>query len=288
MKNMNGKMRFAVIGDPIEHSLSPCIHFPVFKRLVKEGEYFKEEVKKGELGKWMKRVAADRISGFNVTMPHKTDIIAYLDELRGDARVFHSVNTVINCRGRLVGHNTDGDGFLLSLKRAGYRLKNSNLLILGAGGAARTLAIKAALEGAESVAILARTQDRAKEVADEIKSYGIKVHFGGLDEISFRARGSNLIINATPLGMAGTDEDFNDFSFLDRPAKGSLIFDLIYRPIRTRLLTEAKAKGLNIQNGLGMLIYQGLLADKLFLEAEFDLDVMYQEIELTLEGKVDR
>lgn len=288
MKNKKEKMRFAVIGDPIEHSLSPSIHLPVLNRLARESDYFKVNVKKGKLEGWIKTVLEEQIDGFNVTMPHKTDIIDFLDELKGDALAFRSVNTVVSCGGSLVGYNTDGEGFHFSLKETGLPLKGSNLLLFGSGGVARTLAIKAALEGAKSITILARSPDKAKKVAKEIVSYGAEVHYGSLAEADYIGRDTNILINATPLGMAGMDGNFINFSFLDRLVKGSLVFDLIYRPMETRLLAEAKARDLGTQNGLGMLIYQGLLADRLFLGKDFDLNEMYQEIKLTLEGKVDR
>lgn len=300
--------KFAVIGSPIGHSLSPEIHLPVLRRFFEAVEYNKVEVKKGELPEWMKRVRTEPIRGFNITMPHKTDVIPLLDGLEGDALVYGSVNTVVNRQGRLTGYNTDGEGFRLSLLQTGRGLEEANLLILGAGGVARTLVLKAISEGASQITILARNPEKAeallREAKKTIRETGIafgesmgannkinkdmRMEYGSLDEAAERAKGADIFINATPLGMEGMESDFADLAFLKELKREALVYDLIYYPGETRLLGAASALGLSTQNGLGMLIYQGMLADRLFADEDFDFDEMYYMVKVQLEGKVDR
>ena len=269
-------MRFAVIGDPIEHSRSPEMHLPVLMPKDPEATYEKVLVKRGGLAEWIRQVKKEDIRGFNITMPHKADIIPFLDEIEEEAELFHSVNTVVNRGGRLYGYNTDGGGFLLSLSEDGFTIKGKNLLLLGAGAAARTIALKAALEGAASVAVLARTPEKAEALCEEIGSLKTKtkIAFGSDQGKEEYAKNADLLVNATPLGMTGADSEYDDFDFLDRLPKEALVYDLIYEPAETRLLTEARRRGMKTQNGLKMLKGQALLADRLFLDREADTGEM--------------
>jgi shikimate dehydrogenase len=269
-------MRFAVIGDPIEHSRSPEMHLPVLLPEDPEATYEKILVKRGGLADWVERVKKENIRGFNITMPHKADIIPFLDGIEREAALFHSVNTAVNRGGKLYGYNTDGGGFLLSLSENGFAIKGKRLLLLGAGAAARTIAFKSALEGAASITILARAPEKARALCEEVK--GLKteadIACGNSRETADCAGGIDLMVNATPLGMEGTDSEYGDIAFLDRLPKDALVYDLIYEPAETKLLAEARQRGLKTQNGLKMLKCQALLADCLFLDPETDADKM--------------
>ncbi|MDD2483675.1 MAG: shikimate dehydrogenase [Eubacteriales bacterium] len=272
-------MKFAVIGSPISHSLSPDMHLPVLSAFDPEASYEKIFVEKGELPAFLEKVKKERFRGFNLTMPHKTDILPYLTEIEQEAKIFGSVNTVVNRKGRLCGYNTDGKGFLLSLMENGRSLKNEKLLILGAGGVARTIALKAALDGATTVIILARMPQKAAALCREIQKLGervkgVRIGYGRDEQAPFFATDTTILVNATPRGMEGTESEFEDFSFLDALPKNALVYDLIYEPAETKLIREAKKRGLQTQNGLKMLKYQAILADRLFLDRETDSDEM--------------
>ncbi len=288
IKQETPKKQFAVIGSPISHSLSPLIHSTVFNALGYDFEYVHQEVPKGSVGDWIKRVKEEGIAGFNVTMPNKSDIIPYLDQVCGEARAISSVNTVVEREGKLLGYSTDGDGFCLSLQSP-YTLLDSRVLILGTGGASSTLALKAAMEGAKKITVLGRRLDKARELCNLVQR-----EYGGAGELSIEAAEFNninlnkysaetdILVNATPLGMVGNKENFEDFGFLDRLPKESLVYDLIYKPVSTQLIKEAKARDLKIQNGLNMLIYQALVADRHFLQMDFDIKAVMKILRRTL------
>lgn len=286
---INEEKKFAVIGSPIEHSFSPDIHLPVLQQLCKEVSYEKILVEPNELSDWISWVRREKVNGFNITMPHKRAVIPFLDEVQPDAQIFQAVNTVVNREGKLYGYNTDGKGLSLSLKRKSFEFKNSKILLFGAGDVAGTIALQAAIEGARQIVILGRTPIKAKKICEKVRKYYPKtpVCYGSLDEKEMFIKTTDIFINATPLGMKGFAVDFRDLSFLQKNSKEILVCDLIYNPPETSLLEESRKNGLKTLNGLGMLIYQGLLADQLFLNVEFNIEMMYHTVANVLEGKVN-
>lgn len=280
------KIRLAVIGDPIGHSLSPIIHTTVLRELGDEYEYEKVRVEKGGLEEFINYAKERIFCGFNVTMPHKVDIIRYLDEIDEDAKRYNSVNTVRIKNGRLYGFNTDGRGYIRALKDKNFFCGGKRAVILGAGGAASTVALKLAAEGAESITVLNRTAEAAQRLAENIKMQtGKTVRTDALltEKISEYCGGCDILINGTPLGMQGVDADFTDFSFMDNLKKGALVSDLIYNPPMTSFLKNAAERGFETVNGLGMLIYQGLIADEIFLEKELDFHDLQKKIKNCIE-----
>ncbi len=276
------KLRLDVVGDPISHSKSPYIHETVLKELGFEYEYRKVQVKKGELSKYLCEAKSLGLCGFNLTMPHKTDIIPFLDFIDDEARIFNSVNTVKIKDGKLLGYNTDALGMVYSMEKKGFRAKGKNIVILGAGGVASTLALKMAFEGASEITVLNRTLSSAEEICKKVlKESGKNCTALSFDKESLgnSAKECDILINCTPLGMEGIDTDFEDLSFLENIHKGSLLFDLIYNPAETALLKCAKELGLSTLNGLDMLIYQGLLADEIFLGTKLDLVILKEKID---------
>lgn len=272
-------IRLEVIGDPIEHSLSPAVHGAALSALGVEYEYKKVRVAAGGLKRYIAHAVSDRVDGFNLTMPHKVDILEFLSEISDDARLSESVNTVCVNNGSLSGFNTDGRGFELSLNRSGYEFKNSRIVILGAGGVVRTLVTAAALKGAKSVCVINRTQSKARELcaaADGISD--TELSFAAFEELSESCGDADIFINATPLGMSGCRGDFENLEFLHALPKGVLVSDLIYNPPKTTLLKEAERIGLKTQNGLGMLIFQALAADEYYLERKLDMQAMYEKV----------
>jgi shikimate dehydrogenase len=279
---------FAVIGDPIGHSLSPAIHNAVFDALKVDMRYGAIHVPRGTADAFVARARAAGLRGFNVTIPHKRDIVRCLDALDEDARLCGAVNTVRAENGRFVGYNTDSEGLLRALKRRGRAYGGSRVAILGAGGAAAGIAMKAARENARAIAICARRADRADALRRETlqalaalagegaaagRTGALEITAAGMDPPSVRAAAANadILIDATPLGMAGAADDHASLAFLEALPAHALVCDLVYNPPRTKLLREAEARGLETLNGLDMLVAQALLADEIFLGRALDI-----------------
>lgn len=276
MKNF---VKLAVIGDPIEHSKSPEIHGAALKAIGADYEYEKVRVKAGELETFIKRAVESGTDGFNLTMPHKVDIIPYLESIDEEALRYGAVNTVKIVDGKLHGYNTDAEGYSMALKMRGRSFKGASVVLLGAGGVVRTLALRAAAEGANCVTVLNRTQEKAAEVAKAVQCVSdIKTWCGSCcsAEIAEAAAECDILINATPLGMHGCGEDYNDLSFMPCVKRGALVSDLIYNPEKTRFLAEAESLGYEIMNGKAMLIFQAILSDKIYTESDFDVTEVYK------------
>lgn len=264
---LNGKT-LAVIGDPIEHSLSPIIQQAMLDALGLDCIYRRIRVPAGTVGEWLSTAASQGLGGFNATMPHKSDLVPLMDELSEDARLYRSVNTVVLREGRALGFNTDGEGFLRSLLEQGIAPAGRRIAVFGAGGAARSVALKLASSGAERITVCCRTPEKAAGLA----SFSPLIRIASLSSQSIDSilPQSDLLINCTPLGMQGTPTDFEDFSFLDALPASAPVCDLIYRPLKTRLLHEAETRGHETLNGLGMLIHQAILALEHFSGLDLD------------------
>jgi shikimate dehydrogenase len=270
-------LKLAVIGDPIQHSLSPVVHGAALESLGIPYTYQKVQVKKGELKEFLSYANKEGLTGFNLTMPHKVDILPYLDEIEETAAQIGAVNTVKIQDGRLLGFNTDGGGYTEALRSAGYAFAGKRVLILGAGGVVRTLALQVAKNGAQEIRILNRTVEKAEGICRLVQGKTVAERW--TEETLFRGcETCDIFIQATPLGMHGTERDFEDLRFLSALPKTALVSDLIYNPKSTKLLTAAKNEGLATMNGLGMLIYQALLADRIYTGMDFDLEPVYQAI----------
>lgn len=272
---------YAVIGDPIAHSLSPAIHGAVFRSLGLNLPYRSFHVLPERLTAFADRVRRSDIKGFNITIPHKQTIMPMLDEIDEEAALCGAVNTVVHSNGRLTGFNTDMDGLWSSLKDHGSDFLDRRVLILGAGGSAGSIAFKAARSGAEKVTILARRIEQADEAAERTRQYSqSKIYTGFLnpETMALEAGGGDLIINCTPLGMQGIKGGFQSFDFLDSLPSEAVVCDLIYTPAKTMLLLEAEKRGLTTLNGLGMLIHQAILADEHYLQQSLDKNALYQTV----------
>lgn len=274
-------LNLAVIGDPIAHSFSPVVHGAALDALQVPHTYQKIRVAKGELPEFLDYAQKHGIDGFNLTMPHKTDILPYLDWIDPSAERFGAVNTVKVKEGKWCGYNTDADGYAAALARIGHRFRDSRVVILGAGGVVRTLAQLAVNKEAASVTILNRTQEKAEAIGRLLEQQGGCVaNCGGIsaEELCHACASCDLLIQATPLGMHGTGMDFADLSFLEYLPQKAVVTDLIYNPDVTKFLAKAKELSHPTLNGLGMLIYQALLADQIYLEREFDMDAVYDKV----------
>lgn len=279
-------IKLNVIGDPVMHSKSPVVHGKVLSALGAEYEYDRVLVKKGELKEYVKNAIDSGVTGFNLTMPHKVDIIPFLEEIDNDARLFGAVNTVKIDNGKLYGYNTDAGGLVLSLKQNGFDILGKDIVILGAGGVSSTIAVKFALEGAKSITVLNRTVDKAEKICRSVSEirdkFDItsKVDFGGFDisEIKKHVTDCDMLLNATPLGMTGVSADYEDLSFIDCLRENTFVADLIYSPEKTKFLAYAEHKNHKIMNGYGMLIGQAILADEIYLGCKLDASELFTKV----------
>lgn len=270
-------MKLQVIGDPVLHSLSPKIHGAMLRELEIEAEYTAHVVKKGELPAYLEWAKENGVVGFNATMPHKEDLLPLLDGLDGDARRVGAVNTVCLRDRKWIGYNTDGEGCLAALKQAGM-WPARNVVVLGAGGAAKAMALKLASSGAEQVWVCNRTLARAESLCVLPNMTAADFDPKTLEALCGQA---DLVINGTSLGMEG-QEQFGNFDFLDYLPAGAGVFDAVYHPAETELLKQAKARGLNTCNGLPMLIHQAVFALEHFLERPLDHGRMAEIIKTVL------
>lgn len=265
---------YGLIGDPVEKSLSPDIHNFSFSNNSINSVYLAFQVKSDELEKAIEGMKSIGVKGFNVTIPHKVDIIKYLDELDEEAEILGAVNTVKNENGKLKGYNTDGRGFIELLESNGVKVKGSNIAILGAGGASRGISMLLAKEEAAKINIVNRTEEKAVKLKDEIQS-----HFGSV-EITTGLEPDyseyDLLINTTSVGMYPNDDEVPfDIELLSEKAA---VADIIYKPLRTKLLKEADSKGHKIIEGLGMLINQAILSEEIWLDRKLDKKSVIDEI----------
>lgn len=255
MEKMN---KLAVIGYPISHSFSPLMHNYISKQMNAPYIYEAIEVAPENLKDAVGKLKSENFCGFNVTAPHKIEIMNYLDEISLEAKRYNAVNTVVNRDGRLVGYNTDAEGFYMSLKYRGVDVDGANVLILGAGGAARPVALNLAERNIASLALVNRT----KEKAEYIRDYVLECSGYAIDTEILKDR-YDIIINCTSLGM-GDNKDKTPLCDLSLVDESTTVCDMIYNPAKTVLLADCEKKGAKIINGLGMLIFQGILAYRIF------------------------
>lgn len=254
-----------VIGDPISHSLSPLMHNAALASMNLPYIYMPFKVSPDELPLFLQSLKTREIWGFNVTIPHKQAVIPFLDSLSREARLIGAVNTVVKKGKKWIGHNTDGAGFIASLKtEGGYEIKNKHVILLGAGGSARAIGAALGMEGAQEVVVINRTTTKAFELVLELGKKFPKTVYNAttLDPLEQRYwKGADLVINATTMGMKGTR--LIDFPLNQLSAK-ACVSDIVYNPLETPLLKKSKKMGLKTHAGWGMLLHQGLLSFELW------------------------
>lgn len=264
-----------IIGDPVFHSLSPLMHNAALAHLGLPFIYMPFPVKPEELDDFLKSLHSRKIAGFNVTIPHKQAVIPYLDSLSREARLIGAVNTVVKKGKKWIGYNTDGAGFIQSLcQDEKYELHNKHVLLLGAGGAARAIAVALGLEETREVMIFNRTAKKAFDLASELGKKFRKTIFNAapLDPPDLSHwRVADLVINATSVGMKEAQNIKLPLSQL--PPKACVV-DIVYTPLETPLLKKAKKKGLITHPGWGMLLHQGLLSFELWTGKKAPYEVM--------------
>ncbi len=266
---------YGLVGDPVKASLSPVIHNAAFEHLGLNSVYLAFRVDRGNLEAAVIGLRNLRVSGFNVTIPHKTTILPTLDEVSTTAGLVGAANTVVNRNGRLTGYNTDVDGLLSSLNRHGVKTRGSNSVIIGAGGFARGAAGALCFAHCDHVTLVCRDLAKGEEVASQLsKNLENNVECKSLTTSNLRELLSNaeILINATPVGMlsdAGSSPVPSEL-LTDRMS----VVDAVYKPVNTKLLLEAKKAGAKTISGLHVLLEQAAASFRVWTGREPPEDVM--------------
>jgi shikimate dehydrogenase len=271
---ISGKTRLlALIGHPVEHSLSPAMHNASFAADGLDYVYVALDVKPDDLFLAVRGAPALGFRGFNVTMPHKRAILPLLDGVDEGARLSGAVNTVVFEDSTLRGYNTDGGGLVEACREAGIDLAGRRVLLLGAGGAAAAIALAFGGAGIKELRIANRSVEHAIELRDKLRGAGLKQpEVYPPDVLDEAARDVEVIVNATPLGMKDGDPLPIPIEHLD---EGRVVCDAVYRPGRdTGLIREARERGARVVTGERMLLYQGVLAQRLWTGREPNVKAM--------------
>lgn len=270
---------------PASHSLSPLMHNLAFSHWGIDAVYLAFEVDQTNLRQAVESIRTLDMLGVNVSMPNKTAILAYLDQLSPEAELIGAVNTIVHQEQRLIGYNTDGMGFVRSVNETGHPIKNQKIVVLGAGGAAKAIVVQMALEGAQEITIY----KRLNATFLPLKEYFVKVSektgcpirlhdYADESQLALDLSQANLLINATDIGM-GSKKDQLPIADVKLLHSQLAVFDLIYSPSETRLIQEAKKMGIKAYNGLGMLIHQGAIAFELWTHREMPVQNIREQLE---------
>lgn len=281
--------QLVIVGQPLGHSLSPVMHNAALAALGLDADYHyrRMPMNSAELPSLVDAIKKQTIAGANVTIPYKSEILAYLPLVEEESRILGSVNTIYNEGDHVVGGNTDVFGFRQALREHGVNIPGLRASILGAGGAARAVAYALAEDGAERIEILYRTRPRAEELVKMLQSkFDTQVGLDCSSMADYAHLDANLVVNCTPVGMRG-------HSPAETPLKPSsltedlVVMDLVYNPLRTRLLAEAQKARCKTIGGVEMLVYQGAASLELWTGRKPSTAVMKHAVLDVLGGEPD-
>lgn len=274
---------YGLLGSPVEHSLSPAMMTAAFDARAIDAAYLAFDVRPDGLAAAVAGLRTLGARGVNVTLPHKEAVVPLVDELASSARAVGAVNTIVNERGRLVGHNTDASGFVEALREAGADPRDGHAVLLGAGGSARAVAAGLARAGASSITIAGRAVARAQQIAEALAAQhpGPRLRAASLEAAGLCEPQTSLVVNCTPAGMqGGPDGDALAAGVpLHALARDAVVVDLVYRPSETPLLRRAAGQGLRTVGGLTMLLHQGAAAFQLWTGRAAPLEAMRRALE---------
>jgi shikimate dehydrogenase len=267
-----------VFGHPVAENPTVVMHEAAFAALGLKWRYLTIEVLPDDLENAMKGIRAFNMKGINLTIPHKVNVLKYLDEIKPDAALMGAVNTVINVDGRLIGENTDGKGFMRSLTRdAKFDPSGKKAVVLGAGGAARSICVELALAGVKTISIVNRNTDRGESLTSLINTKtSSEAHFIRWEPGYELPKDTDVLINATSVGLAPDIHQKPDISY-DSITGTMVVCDVIPAPA-TSFLRESEKRGAKILDGLGMLVYQGAIGFKLWTGFDAPVEVMHQAL----------
>ncbi len=276
---------YGLFGSPVEHSKSPAMYNYCFEKWGLDQVYLAFDVSAEDAGKAIEAFRTMGMKGANVTMPCKQAVVPYLDEISDAVRLSGACNTIVEKDGKLTGHNTDGQGYVINLKAHGVDIRGKKLVLLGAGGASTAIQVQSLLDGAEKVSVFNQKDafwDKAKAKIQELqKEFPDRVIelLDLADEalLAEKIREADILTNATRVGMKPMDDMslIQDLS-LFRP--DLVVADTVYEPEETKLLRDAKAKGCKTVGGLGMLLYQGAVAVELYTGQEMPIEEIKKEL----------
>lgn len=275
-----------LIGSPVGHSGSPAMYNFSFRHHGLDYAYMAFDIREDEAEAAVQAMRLLNVRGFNVTMPCKNVVAGLVDELSPAARIIGAVNTVVNDRGRLVGHMTDGGGFVRNLREHGVDVKDKKIVLLGAGGAATAIAVECALQGARAISVfnasdpfLDRARTTAETLAVEVPGCQVKVicledQKALRDEIA----SGDILVNATSVGMKPR-EDATLIGDVTMFRQGLVVADTVYNPLETKLMRQAREAGCQVIGGKGMLLWQGAIAFKLYTGLDMPVEEYQKEQE---------
>jgi len=275
-KRISGKTGLlGLIGSPVGHSGSPAMYNYCFEKLGLDYAYLAFDIKVDEVEKAIEAIKTFRMRGCNVTMPCKNETVKYMDELSPAARIIGAVNTIVNEDGRLIGHITDGKGFVDNLRDHGVEIAGKKIIVCGGGGAAAAIQVQCALEGAKEISVFnikdaffERTLQLAEKIRQEKPECIVNVYnIADIEKMREEIASSDILANATIVGMKPMDNEsvVKDVTMYH---PGLVVVDAVYNPKETKMLREAKAAGCTCIDGQGMLVWQGAEAFKLYTGQE--------------------
>ncbi|MFN4133524.1 MAG: shikimate dehydrogenase [Candidatus Hadarchaeales archaeon] len=275
---------FMLFGDPVEGSLSPPMFNAAFRRLGMNSIYIAVKTPPQFLAAAVAMMRGLGVKGANITIPHKVAIMGYLDKLDKSAKDVEAVNVVANVNGKLVGYNTDGTGALAALEAGGGPVRGKRVVVVGAGGAARAIVHSLVTAGAD-VCVANRTIEKAKVLAEIVeRKTGKSVKVIPLEKklLKDAIAKADILINATSVGMQ--PKAGQTIATADMLHPGLIVNDIVYKPLKTRLLKEAEKAGAKTVDGLGMLVNQAALAFKIWTKKEPPVEVMREAAERAMEA----
>jgi shikimate dehydrogenase len=271
MQDKDSSKTYCIIGDPIQHSLSPAMQNAAFNKLGMNSSYIAFRVRKGELKESIESLRAIGVSGFNITVPHKVEVINYLDQLDISVRKANAVNTVHNVGGVLKAYNTDIYGFIHPLHLRKINFNGMKVLLIGAGGAARAaLAALADENGISEINIANRSEGNARLLLEVSVPLGLNCKIVQWEEIPAFSKTAELIVNATTVGM-NSEPSLLDYQNIN---KHGIVYDIVYRPIHTALIDNAKQAGAEVIHGYEMLLHQGAKSFEIWTGMSAPIDGM--------------
>tara|TARA_B100000945_G_C20408864_1_gene611518 strand:+ start:1484 stop:2299 length:816 start_codon:yes stop_codon:yes gene_type:complete len=269
--------KFAVIGHPIDHSLSDKLFNYIFKKLNINAKYIKIKVEEEYLADFLKKINNKKLCGLNVTSPHKNKIINYIDDIDKTAQLINSVNVIENVNSKLKGYNTDWVGFCMSLQKNSIVIKNKEIVVLGYGGASRSIIYCLIKMGVKKISVLTRNSNKIKELED------FNIHLFPIDSAESIVKNNSIVINATPIGMKINQSPL-DYGLIH---KNQILIDIIYTPYQSPLIKFGSEIGSNTINGLDMFIYQALYTFKIWFGDKYLKQLRFSEIRKFLIEKIN-
>ncbi len=273
-----------LLGSPVAHSVSPKMHNEAFRLLGLDYVYLCFDVPVENLDTAYEGLKKLGVAGFNCTMPDKTRMAQLVDQLSPAASIIGAVNTVVNERGTFIGHNTDGIGYVMSLKDSGHDIQNKKMTLLGAGGAASSIMVQSALDGARAIDVYSikdqfwgKAEEMIAAINERTNCKAALIEMTSDDRLGASIAESDILCNATPIGMAPNHTDqclIHDPKML---REGLIVSDIIYNPRETLLFQMAKNAGCSVLNGMYMLLYQGAEAFRLWTGKEMPVDIIKEK-----------